>query len=268
MIAERLCICAQKGGTSKSVTSLNVATGLAKASWRVLLVDTDPQANTTSVWLGDEEPETDLYDVMTKRASARDAITPTRIDNLSLLPSSLAVARLDSELIAAHRREARMLEVLEPVLSEYDIMVFDMPPSLSPLVISTLAAATAFMIPIDPSRWAMRGCELLLSWVEELREARVVEASLLGVVLAKVEANTLITREIRNALRASELPLFSTEIPKRTGVERMTAQRLVIGDEGADPDAELAYSQLVLEVIERINQLRATRSRHAKAVGE
>src|SRR3954447_7967899 len=131
MPAERIAICAQKGGVGKSFTSLNLATGLARASWRVLLVDTDAQANSTSLLLGDDEPDVDLYDVVTSREDVGKAVTQTRIDGLHLLPSSLAVARLDTELISMHRREMRLLEALEDVLGDFDAIILDLPPSLS-----------------------------------------------------------------------------------------------------------------------------------------
>jgi chromosome partitioning protein len=264
MGAERIAVAAQKGGVAKSVTSLNLATGLARASWRVLLVDTDAQANSTSMFVGEDDVEIDLYDVVSGREHASKAVVATRIDGLSLLPSSLAVARLDTELIAMHRREMRVLEALEPLVDDYDAVVLDLPPSLSPLVIASLSAATSLVVPTDASRWGKRGAEMFLEWAQDLRDARVLSAELLGVLLTKVEAGTRITRDVRVALRASGLPLFETEIPKRTGAERMVANRLLIGDDGSDEDITAAYAQLTVEVIQRVNEARARRGRHAK----
>lgn len=264
MTAERIAVAAMKGGVGKSVTSVNLTSGLARASWRVLLVDVDAQANTTSMFLGDDETEFDLYDVVTQRQPVRNAIVSTRLAGVDLLPSSLAVARLDSELIAMHRREMKVLEGLDEVLDDYDAIVLDLPPSLSPLVIAALAAATSFVIPTDASRWGKRGVELLTSWVEDLREAKVLTADLLGVLLTKVEPATVISREIRSALRDSGLAMFETYIPKRTGADRMVNKGLVIGDEGADPSIDEAYAQFTIEVIKSINEARARRGRHAK----
>jgi chromosome partitioning protein len=268
MPIEICAVSANKGGVGKSTTAVNLATGLASAGWRVLLVDVDPQANTTSMFLGDDEPNIDLYDVITKHEHVRKAILPTRLHGVDLLPSSLSVARLDSELIAMHRREMKVIEALEPVLGDYDAIVADLPPSLSPLVIATLAASTSFLVPTDASRWGKRGVEVLISWVSELREAQVLTADLLGVLLTKVEPNTRISREIRTALHESGLPMFDTYIPKRTGADRMVAGSLVISDENADPDIAEAYANLTVEVIQRINEARARRGRHPREGGE
>lgn len=264
MTAERIAVSSMKGGVGKSVTAVNLAAGLAAASWKVLLVDADAQANTTSMFLGDEEPEIDLYDIVKKQHRVAKAIQPTRLDRVDLLPSSLAVARLDSELIAMHRREMRVLEALEDVLDSYDAIVFDLPPALSPLVIATLTAATSFLIPTDASRWGKRGVDLLTSWVEELREARVLTADMLGVLITKLEPNTLISKTIRGSLRDAGYPLFDSYIPKRVGTDKMVANSLVISDDNADPDIAEAYARLTVEVITRVGEARERRGKHAK----
>ncbi|MDT7716556.1 MAG: chromosome partitioning protein [Pseudonocardiales bacterium] len=264
MVAERIAVAAQKGGVAKSFTSINLATGLVYASWRCLLVDCDAQANTTSMFFNLNDIEIDLYDVVARGVDARKAVRSTRINGLDLLPSSLAVARLDHEMISMHRREARVSEALEPLLDDYSVIIFDLPPALNAVVISALSAATSLLVPTDASQWGLRGAEMFLEWSDELRRARVLDAELLGVLLTKVESGTRITREIRVSLRDSGLPTFDTQIPKRTGAERMVAQRQVIGDPDTDADINEAYVALTKEVIERVNAARSRRSRHSK----
>jgi chromosome partitioning protein len=264
MTAERIAIAAMKGGVGKSFTSVNLATGLARASWRCLLVDCDAQANSTSVFVPDDTVELDLFDVIKDQIDVRKVVLPTRIDCLDVLPSTLAVARLDHELISMHRREEKVFEAVEPLLNDYDVLVFDLPPSLNSVVISALSAATSLVVPADASRWGLRGAQMFLEWGEELRRARVMSADLLGVLLTKFESGTRIGREIRGELHGSGLPLFGTYIPKRTGAERMVSQRLVLGDEGTDSDVDEAYGQFTLEVIQRVNECRAQRGRHSK----
>lgn len=265
MTAERIVVAVQKGGVGKSFTSVMLSTGLARASWRCLLVDCDAQANSTSVWLPDDQAEFDLYDVIKEHVDVHKVVIPTRIHGLDLLPSTLAVARLDHELISMHRREDKVLEAVEPLLSDYDVMVFDLPPSLNAVVISALSAATSLLVPADASRWGLRGAKMFLDWAAELHRARVMSADLLGVLLTKFESGTRIGREVRGELYQSGLPVFDTLIPKRTGAERMVSAKLVLGDEGTDPDLDEAYGRLTLEVIQRVNEARSRRSRHGKS---
>lgn len=265
MVAERIAIAAMKGGVGKSLTAIMLATGLARASWRCLLIDCDAQANSTSVWLPDDEAEFDLFDVIREQVDVRKVVVPTRIHGLDLLPSTLAVARLDHELISMHRREDKVLEAVEPLLDDYDSMIIDLPPSLNAVVISALSAATSLLVPADASRWGLRGARMFLDWASELHRARVMSADLLGVLLTKFESGTRIGREVRGELYRSGLPTFDTLIPKRTGAERMVSSKLVLGDEGTDPDLDEAYGRLTLEVIQRVNQARARRSRHGRS---
>ena len=264
MPAERIAVSIQKGGSGKSFTSVNLAAGLARASWRCLLVDCDAQANSTSMFFPDDTLELDLFDVVKNGADVRKVVQRTRIDGLDLLPSTLAVARLDHELISMHRREDKVLEAIAPLLDDYDVMVLDLPPSLNAVVIAALTAATSIVVPTDASRWGLRGCRAFLDWADELRHANVLTADVLGVLLTKYESGTRIGREVAAELHESGLPVFQTVIPKRTGAERMVAQRLLLGDNGTDPDLSEAYGRFTVEVMERVNIARSNRSRHSK----
>ncbi|MGB6161772.1 MAG: ParA family protein [Pseudonocardiaceae bacterium] len=264
MTAERIAVAAMKGGVGKSFTSVNLATGLARASWRCLLVDCDAQSNATSMFSNEDTVEFDLFDVIKGHVDVRKTILSTRVDGLDLLPSTLAVALLDHELISMHRREDKVFEAVEPVLNDYSVIVFDLPPALNAVVISALSAATSLVVPTDASRWGRRGAQMFLEWGEDLRRAKVLSADLLGVLLTKYESGTRIGREIRSELRESGLPVFQTYVPKRTAAERMVNNRLVIGDPNADPDLSEAYGQFTLEVIQRVNECRAVRGRHSQ----
>lgn len=255
MPGEVIAIATHKGGQSKTTTSCNLAAGLTQAGWRTLLVDVDPQANATEMF-GCDDADTDLYSVLANGVPIEKAIHENVRAGLDVVPSSLWGAQLDRSLMQQYHREARLRKALSPVLDTYDAVVLDLPPTLGQLVITSLAAADSLIVPTDASKWGWRGVRMFLEWADELRTAEVLHAELLGVLLTKYEPQTRISREVDEAITASDLPSFETRIPKRTAAERMAGDRLVLGDEGADEDLVDAYGHLTLEVIHRVRERR------------
>lgn len=264
--AEIIAVANHKGGVSKTFSAVSLAAGLAQAQWRTLLVDCDAQGNATSMFWPEDGPdgdvEHDLYDVIGRELPASKAILETRVDKLHLLPATLAVARLDQELVTKHRREEQLRRHLGPVLEDYDAIVLDLAPNLGATVIAALCASSSMVVPTDASRWGRRGVKMFLDWSEALRAADVLTADLLGVLLTKYEPNTVVSREVLDDLRGTGLPLFETLIPKRTAAERMVNSQTVIGDVDADPDLADAYARFTVEVIGRVRAAQERRGRH------
>lgn len=262
--AEIIAIANHKGGVGKSFTAANLAAGLARGGWRTLLVDCDAQANTTSMFDPNDDVEFDLYDLVKNETPITKVIRCTRIDNLDLLPSTLAIAQLDQELVMLHRREYQLAMALEPVYGAYDAILLDLPPNLGQLVIAGLNSADWMIIPCDASKWGVRGVRSFLQWSSILRKAQVLSAELLGVLLTKYEAGTLISQKTLAALQTEGLPLFEAIIPKRTAAERMIADQRVLGDVGADTDLAQAYADFTVEVMQRVDAGRQQRGRHRR----
>lgn len=262
MKAEVIAIANHKGGVGKSFTSVNLAAGLAQGGWRTLLVDCDPQSNSTSMFDPDDDVEFDIYDLIKGEVPLHKVVRQTRIDNLDMVPSTLAVAKLDQELVTMHRREDQLTLALAPAYPDYDAVVLDLSPNLGQLVITALNAADSLIVPTDASKWGRRGVNMFLEWSATLRQHQVLSAQLLGVLLTKYESSTLISRETLAGLRADGLPLFETLIPKRTSAERMVSELLVLGDLGADPDLAQAYASFAVEVMTLIDQNQRNRGKH------
>ncbi|MGD9697296.1 MAG: ParA family protein [Thermoleophilia bacterium] len=262
MTAEVIAVANHKGGVGKSFTAVNIAAGLARGGWRTLLVDCDPQANSTSMFDPEDDVEFDLYDLIHGDTPLEKVIRPTRLEYLHLLPSTLAVAQLDQQLVMMHRREYQLRMALEPVLANYDAVVLDLSPNLGQLVITALNAANSLVIPTDATKWGRRGVAMFLEWAQALRDAQVMTAELLGVVLTKYEPQTLVSRQTLNELQADHIPLFAAVIPKRVAAERMVNDRLVLGDDDADPDLSQAYAALTVEVMHHVQTAHTRRGKH------
>src|SRR5438094_1900008 len=242
-----IAVANHKGGVGKTVTAVNLAGRLAQLGRRTLLVDVDAQAHAT-LWFADEVAH-DLQDVLIDGLPIAEAIVPTRIEGLDLLPATLALARLELELVGLARREDRIRKALAGVEEDYDYVVLDLAPSLSVVSLGALVAATHIVAPVSATKLAMAAFGTFLGWLDEFRAEEVIRAELLGALVTMVDPRTRSSREVLEALRSSGLPVFQTTIPRRVGVEDQVSDRRLAGEVGTSGPVGQAYDQFADEVL-------------------
>ena len=206
----------QKGGVGKSTTAVNLGAALAVAGHRVLVVDSDPQGNTTTGFGIDKSrlPH-DIYDVLMQQARIDDAIVDTEIEKLRVLPATINLAGAEIELVSGLSRETRLRQALVPIASRYDYVFIDCPPSLGLLTINALTAAQEIVIPVQAEYYALEGLSQLMNVVRRVREALNPTLHVSGVLVTMFDGRTRLAMEVLDEL-AKHFPkeMFKTQIPR------------------------------------------------------
>lgn len=206
----------QKGGVGKSTTAVNLGAALAVNGQRVLVVDCDPQGNTTTGF-GIEKArlQRDVYDVLLQQTPIDDAIVNTEIDGLKLIPATINLAGAEIELVSALSRETRLRHALVPIAPRYDYVLIDCPPSLGLLTINALTAAEECIIPVQAEYYALEGLSQLTAVVRRVREALNPTLHVSGVLVTMFDGRTRLAMEVLDELeRFFPQQMFKTQIPR------------------------------------------------------
>ncbi|MEO9170799.1 MAG: AAA family ATPase [Candidatus Baltobacteraceae bacterium] len=206
----------QKGGVGKSTTAVNLGAALAVHGHRVLVVDSDPQGNTTTGFGIDKARlKHDVYDVLMQQASIDDAIVDTEIPKLQLVPATINLVGAEIELVSGLSRETRLRQALRPVAPRYDYVFIDCPPSLGLLTINALTAAEEIMIPVQAEYYALEGLSQLTSVVRRVREALNPTLHVSGVLVTMFDGRTRLAMEVLDELeKFFPQQMFKTQIPR------------------------------------------------------
>jgi chromosome partitioning protein len=206
----------QKGGVGKTTTGINLAAGLALQGVRVLLVDLDPQGNATSGLGLDRLSIThSIYDVLLKDFPLEDAIEPTSVKDLFVVPATIDLAGAEIELVPVFSRERRLANALKAAEGEFDVVFVDCPPSLGLLTVNALAAADEVMIPIQCEYYALEGLTQLLGNINLVKTNLNPDLELGGVVLTMYDARTKLAKEVADQVRAHFGPqVYRAVIPR------------------------------------------------------
>ncbi len=244
----------QKGGVGKTTTAINIAAYLAKLGKTVLLLDLDPQANSTSgVGIQKSKLQYSLYDVLRGQVSARDCIKQTQYKNLDILPSSGDMAASEIELSSMVRREFVLKTALEGL--NYQYIIIDCPPSLGLLTINGLVAANLLLIPAQAEYYALEGLGQLLNTVKRVRAALNPNLRLLGVIVTMYDSrNSLSGAVIKELQKHFGKLLFDTTVPRNIRLAEAPSHGKPILAYDRFCRGAFAYKKLAKEVIKRVEQ--------------
>ncbi|HLE37738.1 MAG TPA: ParA family protein [Candidatus Acidoferrales bacterium] len=256
-----LTIANQKGGVGKTTTAINLAAALAQRKKKTLLIDLDPQSNTTIAFFDSKDIPVSMYDVLSDhRAELAAVIRPTSDPLLSVAPAKLALAKLEQQLAGQFDAPFKLKDALSPLLKEFDYIVLDTPPSLGILTVNAMVASTHLLVPIQAAYFAIEGTDDLLETYERIRARPNPDLKVLGVLITLFDKRTNISRDTHEQIRSVfGSVLFKTRIGKNVRLEESPAYKETILTFAPKSPGALEYRKLALEVIQRVEEDRIAR---------
>ena len=253
-----LAVANQKGGVAKTTTAINLAAGLVAHGHRVLLLDLDPQANSTESLDVDEESQQNpnafgIFELL-EQTQPVQAVIRSIADGLDLIPSHIRVARLEPALSGA-LDIYRLQEALSPVAADYDFVVIDCPPSLGALTTNALVAASSVVVPVRPSPYGLSAVADFVATLNVVRRRLNTDLRLLGILLTLFDVRTAMARDVTDVLVADYGDaVFETRIRMNVKLEEAASAKRSIFDFAPSSSGAADYGAFVKEVLDRVKR--------------
>ena len=253
-LMERTIVVAnQKGGVGKTTTAINLAASLAELGKKVLVVDMDPQGNTTSgLGIDKEQAENTVYELMLEECSVEDAIMESEYENLSVLPSNINLAAAEIELVGAEEKEYILKKAIDKVKKNYDFVLIDCPPSLSMLTINAMCAADTVLVPIQCEYYALEGLSQLIHTINLVQDRLNPDLEIEGVVFTMYDARTNLSLQVvENVKNNLAQNIYKTIIPRNVRLAEAPSYGMPITRYDKRSTGAESYRRLAEEVIHR-----------------
>jgi chromosome partitioning protein len=238
----------QKGGVAKTTTALKVASSWAKQGQRVLLIDLDPQSSATRAIFSDQEFERTIYDVIIGQADIRDVIVESAAFGIDVVPAEIMLSGIDMQLAAHFGREQILKRKLERIVNRYDWILIDCSPSLGLMTINALLASNEIIIPICPEYFSMKGIDLILDTLKNIRTGLGVTVGVRGVVITRYRNRKVVKDVIEQVRSKYKLKVFDNYIPDNISVEEAHHRHRPVHNHAPKSPAARAYMELAKEL--------------------
>ena len=246
----------QKGGVGKTTTSINLAASIALKGRKTLLIDLDPQGNSSLSFVERHEIEEhggSIYQALVGERSIGDIVMGTAIETLDLAPATIALAKVESKLMGELDAHFRLKDAIQPIIHEYDYIVIDTPPTLGMLTVNALVASSHVLIPIQSSYFALEGTDDLLDTIEKVRQRPNPDLQILGVVVTLHDKRTLLGKDVLSQIgEVFGGKVFDTVISKSVRLEESPAYRESIFSYAPNSSGAMEYYKLSEEVLSRV----------------
>ncbi len=246
-----IAVANQKGGVGKTTTAINLAASLAALEYNTLIVDADPQANSTSgLGFNPKEIENSIYECMIDGVRARDIIIETDVENLHLLPSHIDLVGAEIEMINLKNREEKMKEALAEFREVYDFIIIDCSPSLGLITINSLVAADSVIIPVQCEYFALEGLGKLLNTIKIIQTRLNTNLAIEGILLTMYDLRVRLSNQVVAEVTAHfQNMVFNTIIPRNIRLSESPSYGVPAIAHDADSKGAISYLNLAREIL-------------------
>jgi|TARA_B100001245_G_scaffold38383_1_gene24676 chromosome partitioning protein len=248
-----ISIANQKGGVGKTTTSINLAASLAALEYKTLLVDADPQANSTSgLGINVEKINKSIYDCMIEEKISNKNIIKTELDYLHLLPSDIDLVGAEIEMVELKNRDTRMKNCLDSIKNKYDFIIIDCSPSLGIVTINSLVASDSIIIPVQCEYFALEGLGKLLETIKLIQSKLNYNLSIEGILLSMYDVRLRLSNQVVEEVQMHFKSLvFNTIIPRNVRLSEAPSYGVPAISYDADCKGSLSYMNLAKELIKK-----------------